>query len=112
VMRATRGRNSMRPRIRGRIEATAEGSRIHGTMELHTVVLVAICVIGAFPSSVAFTMARYSWKTGSWDPSVLFIPAAGVVVLVVFRLAFVLERRRALRELMRLVEGRPARTDS
>ena len=94
------------------IEATPEGSRIHGTMQLHTVVLVATCVIGAMPTWLAFTMARYSWKAGQWDPSILAIPAAGVVVLVVFRLAFVLERRRALRELMRLVEGRPAPTDS
>lgn len=70
VMRSTRGRNSLRPRIRGTIEAAAGGSRIEGTMQLHGVVIALVAAIIALPTLLFVSLLRYSMNVGRWESSI------------------------------------------
>ena len=106
VMRTTRGRNSFRPRIRGTIEAASGGSRINGTMRLHDVVMVFLALLVLGPMWVFAQLVADALRTGRWDPRIFVIPAVVLGLMTMIGLAFTHERRRAMRELTDLLDGR------
>lgn len=105
MMRATRGRNSFRPRIRGSVETAIRGSEIRGTMQLHEIVLVVMAVFLGLPTMVLFSLLAGSLRSGSLDPAAPY--ALGVVgfLLVMMLGGFVVESRRALRDLAAIVDA-------
>jgi hypothetical protein len=105
VMRTSRGRNSFRPRIRGAIEPLPGGSRIHGTMQLHEVVLVFMGFLVVGPLWLFAQLFIQSVQSGHWDLRIFIVPAAVIGLLAVMSLAFVHESRRALTEFAAVVNG-------
>jgi len=105
VMRATRGRNSFRPRIRGSVETASGGSEVRGSMQLHEIVLVVMAVFLGLPTMVLISLLAGSVSRGSLDPAAPY--AIGVVgfLLVMMLGGFMLESRRALRDLALIVDA-------
>ena len=105
VMRTTRGRNSFRPRIRGSIETANGGSEVHGTMQLHEMVVVVMAVFLGLPIMVLISLLAGSVRSGSLNPAAPY--ALGVVgfLLVMMLGGFALESRRALRDLAAIVDA-------
>jgi hypothetical protein len=105
VMRTSRGRNSFRPRIRGTIESATGGSRIHGTMQLHEMVVVFVGFIVLGPMWLFVQLILQSMETGQWDFRIFALPAAALGLLAIMGFAFAFESRRAVRELTALLDG-------
>jgi len=105
IMRVSRGRNSFRPLIRGPVASSIDGSELTGTARLHTVViafmgfLIAVLVLALLQLIASGISAR------RWDATVLVIPGAIAFLIVMMRLAFAVESRRALKELALVVGG-------
>ena len=84
VRRVIGYRNSFRPRIRGHINAVAEGSRIAVSMSLHPLVFVFVMIwlIGVASACVVFLIAHVR-RSGS--SLAVFVPA----IMVIFGWALV-----------------------
>jgi hypothetical protein len=105
VTRYIRGRNSFRPRVRGTIESTGSGTRLTGTMQLDTLVMVFIGAF-TFAAGSAFLSAAVRSVAGRQiDP--ILLPAAGVLALLIAMTmgGFVIEVRRTVEELVRVVDA-------
>jgi len=89
IIRTTYGRNSVRPRIRGQVEAEGNGTTLHGTMKVHELVLgfFALLVLGPW------FFIGYVWLAGM------------ILLLVLFGVAFNHESSRALRMLAEIVDA-------
>lgn len=77
-------RNSFLPEIRGRIEATASGSRVRGTMRLHPLVLVFMALWVGFAA-----MLTIMALSGLQDPGEDGPPIGGALALLLFGWALV-----------------------
>ena len=102
VTRTSHGRNSFRPVIRGAIEPAAGGSRIHGTMRLHEVVLG---FLGFLILALTWFLLSGGLPPGALDRSVLLLPAIMVGLVMMAWLGFTWESRRALATLAEIVDG-------
>jgi hypothetical protein len=67
--------NSFLPEIRGSFERTPHGSRLRGTMRMHPLVIVFMCVWMTFTLIAALAMAAASLSAEKADPAAL-IPLA------------------------------------
>jgi hypothetical protein len=105
VMRSVHGRNSARPRIRGTVEAAGHGTRLTGTMQTHTIVLLLLGVLVFTLGSAFVALAIGTLRSGTFELPVL-IPLGLIVVLPVGMIvAFIPEARRSLAELGRVVDA-------
>jgi len=105
VMRTSRGRNSFRARIRGTIEPVAGGSRAQGTMQLHEAVVLFMVVLFLIPMWLFVQMFINALRTQLWDVWMFAIPAVVLALMVLMRLAFAHDSRRALKELEALLNS-------
>jgi hypothetical protein len=101
ITRASRGRNSFRPLVRGRIEPSQGGSRVEGTMELHLVVAVFLGFLLLVPGWLLLTIL----STGRWDTTSFAVAGAMVALVVTAGIGFKVESRRTLADLTAIVEG-------
>jgi len=105
IIRTSTGRNSVRPMIRGTLEAAGGGSRIQGTMRLHEVVLVFMGFLLLLPAWLFVNLLLQGISTGRWDGSLLFIPVIPLFLTAIMGLGFTRESRRALADLAAIVGG-------
>lgn len=105
VMRASRGRNSFRPRIRGSVETTISGSEIRGTMQLHEMVMVVMAVFFGLPTIVLISLLAGGLRSGSLDPAAPYAFGVVAFLLVMMLGGFMVESRRALRDLAAIVDA-------
>ena len=105
VARSVSGRNSFRPRVRGRVEAAGRGARLEGTMAIDTLVLVFMGAL--LPTlGIAFgSLALEELRRGQVDPAAFIAVGVVIVVAVAAPAVFIPEARRALDELVRIVDA-------
>lgn len=107
IIRTSRGRNSVRPLVRGRIEPDGGGSRLEGTTGLHPVVAVLLGILLVIPGGLVFGVMTGGTAADRRDPVLLVIPGVILLFVLVMGLAFLAERRRTLADLTGLVNRRP-----
>ena len=105
IMRVSRGRNSFRPLIRGTVASSTKGSEVTGTARLHTVVIGFMGFLIAVLSLTLLQLLASGFSARRWDTTVLVIPGIVVFLIVMMRVAFAVESRRALEELALVVGG-------
>jgi hypothetical protein len=105
VMRTTRGRNSVRPRVRGDIEAGPDGTHLRGTMKPHELVLGVLLVLALGPGWFLARVWYAGVSQGRIDAFSYIFPAIVVALLLIFGAGFADENRRALRMLAEIVEA-------
>ena len=105
IIRTTYGRNSVRPRIRGQVEAGAHGTTLHGTIKVHELVIGAFALIVLGPGFFIGNIWLTGLMRGHFDPFLVIFPAGAVLLLVLFGTAFSNESSRALRMLSEIVEA-------
>jgi hypothetical protein len=105
AIRASYGRNSFRPKIHGRIEPDTRGSRIHGTMQLHEIVMAVMAVFLGLPTLLLINLLLDSVREGQLNPAAPY--AFGVILFLLAMLlgGFAVESRRALGDLAEIVEA-------
>jgi hypothetical protein len=103
IIRTTYGRNSVRPRIRGQVEAGARGTTLRGTMKVHEMVIAALALIVLGPGFFIGNLWLTALLRGHFDPFLLIFPAGAILLLVLYGSAFNRESRRALRVLSQIV---------
>ena len=105
IMRTTQGRNSVRPRIRGKVEGRVHGTTLHGTMKLHELVIGVLAFIVLGPGLIFGNIWLGGLLQGHFDPFVLVFPAVALFLLLLFALGFNSESNRALRMLAEIVDA-------
>lgn len=105
VMRTSRGRNSFRPLIRGRVEATTNGTRLHGTMRLHEAVVAIMAVFIVVPVLVFLRLVTDSVRSGHMNEAAPIALAVVLFMLAMMLGGFALESRRALGDLAAILEA-------
>ena len=105
IMRASRGRNSFRPLIRGAVAPSMNGSEVTGTAALHAVVTGFMGVLLAVLTLTLLQLLASAIGTRRLDAAVLVVPGIIAFLLLMMRLAFAVESRRALEELAVVVDG-------
>ena len=105
IIRTTYGRNSVRPRIRGKVEAGDHGTTLHGTMKIHELVIGVFALIVLGPGMIFGNIWLTGLLRGRFDPFFLLFPAGALLLLVLFATAFNHESSRALRMLSEIVEA-------
>ena len=108
ITRASQGRNSFRPLIRGSVEPAPGGTRVEGTMRLHQVVVLFMGFLILAPGWLLLNILPNSITTGRWDMTILAIPGAMVFLVSMMGIGFAWESRRALKDLAAIVEGEPS----
>lgn len=105
IMRTSHGRNSVRPRIRGQVEAGVRGTTLHGTMKVHELVIGVFALILLGPGLFIGNIWLSGLLRGHFDPFLVLFPAGALLALVLFGAAFNHESRRALGMLAEIVEA-------
>ena len=105
IVRTTHGRNSVKPRIRGRVEGGVSGTTVHGTMRMHELVVGVFALIVLGPGFIIGSVWLTGLLRGHMDPFLVIFPAGAILLLVLFGTAFNNESSRALRMLSELVEA-------
>lgn len=105
IMRASRGRSSFRPLVRGQIESDPGGSRIAVAMGVHPAVMVFVGFLLVLPASLLVSVLAGGTATDRRDPVMVAIPGVILIFLTVVVLAFFWESRRTLADLAAIVEG-------
>lgn len=111
MMQSTRGRNSFRPRIRGTIEATFNGSQINGTMRLHEMVVGFLAFMVLVPGWAFVNIAGGSMRRSGPDSPTFIVVGVLLLFLAVMLGVFRMESRRALRTLSELVDASHSELD-
>jgi hypothetical protein len=106
VMRSVTGRNSFRPRVRGRIEPAGSGTRLTGTMQLHEIVMLLMGGLLVLAGSAFLSMAVQNLRNGHLETPTLVALGAVVFFGAISIGGFNSETRPVLDELVRLVDAR------
>jgi len=105
IMRVSRGRNSFRPLIRGTVATSIQGSEVTGTAQLHTIVIAFMGFLIAVLTLTLLRLLTSGIGARRWDTAVLVVPGILAFLILMMRLAFAVESRRALEELALVVGG-------
>lgn len=105
VMRTVQGRNSVRPRVRGDIEAGPDGTRLSGTMKPHELVMVFLLILALGPGWFLVKVWLAGVRESRSDAFTFIFPAIVLALAGAFGAGFAHENRRALRMLADIVKA-------
>jgi hypothetical protein len=99
------GRNSFIPYIKGKVESTDSGSRVHITMTLLEPIQIFIAIVFLFLAMAKFLTFFDAIKSNSFDPVILAPVGAILFVYIMMILGFTSESVSSKNFLLELLEA-------